>query len=352
MAEQPDGLISRRTLCAGFVAAAAAWPAPAFVSAFDAVVRKRGGTHSSIAAALADAPPGDRPYRVLLGRGRWEEKLTITRPRVELIGEDRHSSIVTSAVAAGHDRPGGGKWGTFGSATLTVEAPDFAARNLTVENGFDYVANLRTRSVEGLQAVALALGNGADRSRIEQCDLVGHQDTFYLRAGRALIRGCFITGNVDFIFGGAAALFERCEIRSRLRPGEELQGYVAAPSTPRRQAVGLVFDRCRLTREAGLPDSSVWLGRPWRAGGNTDLLGAAAWLDCWMDAHIHPDGWTWMGYRGPAGYPMRLQPLDARLYEYRSRGPGARRGPARRQLSAAEAGRHRRYPLSGDWQRP
>jgi pectinesterase len=345
-------MISRRAVCAGFAAAAASWPARAFGSPFDAEVRKSGGTHDSLAAALADAPAGGGPYRILVGRGRWAEKLIITRPGVELVGEDRRSAVITSSVAAGHGKPGGGQWGTFGSATLTVEAPGFTARNLTVENGFDYAANLRTRSIEGLQAVALALGNEADRSRVEQCDLVGHQDTFYLRAGRARVRDCFITGNVDFIFGGAAALFERCEIRSRLRPGEALQGYVAAPSTPRSHPVGFVFDRCRLTREAGLPDSSVWLGRPWRAGGNTALLGAAAFLDCWMDSHIHPEGWTWMGYRGPGDYPMRLEPLDARLYEFRSRGPGARPGPDRRQLGAAEAAIHRRYPLSGGWHRP
>lgn len=351
MAEQPDGMISRRSVCAGLVAAAAPWPALAFGSAFDAVVRKSGGTHGSLASALADAPAGSRRYRILLGVGKWEEKLTVSRANVSLVGEDRRGSVLTSAVASGHDKPGGGKWGTFGSATLTVEATGFEALDLTIENGFDYLANLRSRSIEGLQAVALALGNAADRSRIEQCDLLGHQDTFYLRAGRALVRDCLVTGNVDFIFGGAAALFERCEIRSRLRPGEDLQGYVAAPSTPRRQPVGFVFDRCRLSREAGLPDSSVWLGRPWRAGGNTALLGAAAWIDCWMDSHIHPEGWTWMGYRGPGDYPMRLEPLDARLYEYRSRGPGAGRGPTRRLLGAAQAEFHRRYPLSG-WQRP
>lgn len=343
--------LTRRGACAALAAAAAA-PARAFASPFDARVASRGGTHSSLGAALADAPPGERPYRILLGKGKWEEKLTVTRANVSLVGEDRRSSVLTSSVAAGHDKPGGGKWGTFGSATLTVEASGFRARNLTVENGFDYSGSRRARSIEGLQAVALALGDRADRTLIEQCDLIGHQDTFYLRAGRALVRDCFVTGNVDFIFGGAAALFERCEIRSRLRPGEELQGYVAAPSTPRRQPVGFVFDRCRLSREAGLPDSSVWLGRPWRAGGNTEVLGAAAWLDCWMDAHIHAEGWTWMGYRGPADYPMRLQPLDARLYEYRSRGPGARRGPIRRQLGPAEAALHRAYPLSGDWHRP
>jgi pectinesterase len=300
-------------------------------------VARSGGTHRSLAAALSEAPAGDAPYAILVGRGSWQEKLVVARPNITLVGEDRRETILTASVASGHDKPGGGTWGTYGSATLTVEAPGFTARNLTIENGFDYRANPLSGAVRDAQAVALALGNGADRSLVEQVDLVGYQDTFYLRSGRARIRDCAISGSIDFIFGGAAALFERCEIRSRLRPGQEVQGYVAAPSTPRAQRFGLVFDRCRLTREAGVPDGSVWLGRPWRAGGNVALLGQAAFLRCWMDAHIAPDGWTSMGYKGPGGFPMRLEPGDARFSEYANAGLGARRGPGRRLLTPAEA---------------
>jgi pectinesterase len=339
--------ISRRSACAGLAATWIVAGRAGAAAGFDAVVRAQGGTHSSLAAAFADAPAGGTPYRILLGAGRWEEKLVLDRPNVELMGEDRHRTILTASVASGHPKPGGGTFGTFGSATLTVEAPGFSARNLTIANGFDYVANMRSGAVEGSQAVALALGFAADRTVIEGVDLIGHQDTFYLRAGRALVRNCLISGSVDFIFGGAAALFQACEIRSRLRPGEAMQGFIAAPSTPRDQEFGFVFQHCRLTREAGLPDRSVWLGRPWRAGGNLGLLGAAAYLDCWMDAHVEPEGWTWMGYKGPDGYPMRLEGGDARFYEYRSRGPGARRNSARRQLTATEA--RAQAALLGAW---
>jgi pectinesterase len=326
---------SRRTFCAG-LAASAALPGTRPRS-FDAVVAKSGGTHRSLAAALAEAPAGDAPYAILLVRGRWQEKITVARPNVTLVGEDRREAVLTASVASGDDKPGGGTWGTYGSATLTVEAPGFTARNLSIENGFDYRSNLLSGAVRDAQAVALALGNGAERSLLEQVDLVGHQDTFYLRSGRARVRDCAISGSIDFIFGGAAALFEGCEIRSRLRPGQEVQGYVAAPSTPRAQRFGLVFDRCRLTREAGVPDGSVWLGRPWRAGGNVALLGQATFLRCWMDAHIAPGGWTSMGYKGPDGFAMRLEPGDARFSEYASIGPGARHVPGRKLLTPAEA---------------
>jgi pectinesterase len=327
-------LIGRRAFCAGLALA------PAMLSAqplrYDARVMRRGGTHRSLAAALADAPAGDAPYRILLGAGRWEEKLTVARPNVAIVGEDRRESVITFSAASGHEKPGGGQWGTYGSATLSVEAPGATLRNLTVENGFDYVANMRSRAVPGAQAVALLLGRGADRSLVEQVDVIGHQDSFYLRSGRARVRDCLIAGSIDFIFGGAAAWFEACEIRSRLRPGEENQGFVAAPSTPRTQPMGFVFDRCRLTRETGLPDRSAWLGRPWRAGGDLSLVGAAAFLDCWMDGHIRREGWTSMTYRSGAA-TVTFQPGDARFAEYRSRGPGAVRHPARPQLSSAQA---------------
>jgi pectinesterase len=348
--------VTRRTFCCG---AAAALALPVRVQAqprFDAVVSRSGGSHQSLAAALDDVPAGDQPFRILLAAGRWAEKLIITRPNVEIVGEDRHRSVLTSSVAAGHEKPGGGRWGTFGSATLTVEATGFTARNLTIENGFDYPANLRSHhAIANAQAVALALGFSADRALIDGVDVIGHQDSFYLRAGRALIRNSLIAGSVDFIFGGAAALFDDCEIRSRLRPGDTLQGYVSAPSTPRSQPIGLVFNDCRLTREAGVPeagvpDGSVYLGRPWRAGGNVALLGAAAFLHSWMDGHIHRDGWTSMHYRGPGDYPMRFEAGDARLFEYRSRGPGARQSASRRQLNREQARLYGRSAVLGDWQ--
>lgn len=339
---------TRRQFCGALVAAPFASPVLA-ATPFDAEVRKNGGTHRTLAAAIAAAPNDGRPWRILLGRGVWQEKLLVSRPRIELVGEDRDGTVLTASTASGDPRPGGGTWGTYASATLTVEAPGFIARNLTIANGFDYLAALRTGTFKDTQAVALTLGKGADRSLIERTTLTGQQDTFYLQSGRALVRDCLITGSVDFIFGGAAARFEQCEIRSRFRPGQELQGYVAAPSTPENQAVGFVFDRCNLTREAQVPAASTYLGRPWRAGGDMSLLPAATYLDCWMDAHIRAEGWAHMHYRQPGGPEQWLEPGEARFFEYLSRGPGAQVNPQRRQLSPADLPRFSRAAMFGDW---
>lgn len=279
----------------------------------------------TIAHALAIASSRtDRvtPLRLVLESGIYREKLTVSVPNVIIEGHGP-DTIVTFDAAAGKERPDGRKWGTGGSATLTLAAPDITLRNLTVRNDFDYIADQMTHASGGAQAVALFVGGGAERTVIENCSIEGYQDTLYL-AGSTFLQGCRIAGVVDFIFGGGAALLERCTIVSRVVPGLSI-GYIAAPSTPATQRNGLIFHRCRLTRDRGVPDDSIFLGRPWRAGGNMSLLGMAAYVDCWMDAHVRRAGWTSMGYSDPSGTRRDLTPREARLSERGSRGPGARR---------------------------
>jgi len=347
--------IDRRLLLAGGMTALLPLPAIAR-GGDDFVVSKSGrsgrsgrpGSFRTVGAALAAAKAAGKPCRIRIEPGIYEEKLLLDTPGVHLAGEP--GAVLSFGAAAGMSDPQGRNWGTGRTATLIVTAPDVILSGLTIRNSFDYLQNHITHAVDGAQAVALMLGRGADRSQVRGCRLEGYQDTLYVQEGRAWFRDCDVSGNVDFIFGGAATLFERCEIRSRYVPGNDLQGYLAAPSTPMTQPIGLVFRDCRLTREAGLPDNSVYLGRPWRAGGNMDLTGAAAFLDCWMDAHIRRDGWTWMGYTNPAGERTQLTPQEARLFEAGSKGPGA--GPAadtRRILTPEQARRYDRANIFGDW---
>jgi pectinesterase len=315
---------------------------------WDAVVdpRRSPGTVGTIAEALAGAT--GTPFRILLKPGVFAEKLTITQPNVTIEGSGPASVIVYGAYA-GLRKPDGSNWGTSGSATVTVAAPDATFRNLTIRNSFDYIGAKRDNAGNGAQAVALLIGREADRCTVEHCSLEGYQDTLYIQP-RARIAGCRIVGGVDFIFGGGAVWFDRCAIVTRFVPNTDSLGYIAAPSTPAAQEFGLVFSHCRLGREPGVPDHRVWLGRPWRAGGNMSLVGQAAFLHCWMDAHIRREGWTWMGYKGPEGDQRRLTPEEARMFEYGSTGPGA--GPVsatRKALDAARAARFTRANVLGDW---
>ena len=339
---------------------------------FDAVVsrdaRDRAGdvpAHDSVGAALAAAPAAaTRPWRIRIARGRWHEKLIITKPNIHLVGDDRRASILSFDAAAGHLRPDGKVWGTTGCASLIVRAPDFAARNLTIENTFDYVGEI-TRSMptlppigaNGAQAVALMLDRGADRCRFERVDLHGHQDTLFVDVGRSRFSDCTISGSVDFIFGAGQCVLERCEVISRYRPGKERQGFIVAPSTLRTQEFGIVLRGCRLAREREVPDASVALGRPWRHSrtfadgsyGDPDISSQAAFIDCWMDAHIDALGWEAMRYPNRNGERVPYEPADARLYEFASSGPGARASATRRVLDARQALRYSAANVLAGW---
>jgi pectinesterase len=319
--------------------------------------------YGSIAAALAAAPSkAIQPHRIHVGLGRWHEKLLIEKPNIHLVGAHRTGSVLCFDAAAGMQRPDGQPWGTWGCASVTVRAPGFQASNLSIENDFDYIGNLRAPQFEaigpnGAQAVALMLAEGSDRSLLEDVDIIGHQDTLFVESGRSLFRNCLISGSVDFIFGAGQAFLERCEIISRYRPGKERQGYIAVPSTPETRRYGLVFSRCRLQREAEIPDASVALGRAWRPGrkfadgqyGDPAAIGSAVYLNCWMDAHIDPKGWDAMAYTARNGERVLLQPEQARLFEYASTGPGARLTPGRRQLDSHTQGQYARKHVLGDW---
>ena len=332
----------------GAMLASPAFAAPAR-RAPDAIVSRSGraGTIGTVAAALELARRAGRPFRIFVEAGLYHEKLRIAAPGVTLAGAGS-DTIIGYDASAGQAGPGGKPWGTSGSASLTVEAPGVTLCDLTIANSFDFLSSRPSGEHGGRQAVALSLAAGADRTIVRRCAIAGYQDSFYLRSGRALVDSCRIAGGTDFIFGGAAALLRDCRIVSRHIPGASIQGYVAAPSTPAAQEAGLVFQRCRLVREPGVPDASVFLGRPWRAGGDMSLTGMALFLDCWMDRHIRPEGWSGMRYRAPGAEPGWLMPHEARLFEAGSRGPGAGWPSAIRRAAPPELARIERR-LFGDW---
>ncbi|MES2096742.1 MAG: pectinesterase family protein, partial [Pseudomonadota bacterium] len=200
----------RRAVVAGAAAALLTPRAWAGEAAYDAVVAKpgsktpRGKRFDSLAAALAAAPLGG-PFRIWLGAGEWREKLTIRSANVAIVGEHRQRTRLSFDAAAGLGDPDGKPWGTFGSATLTVLAPGFRADALTIENGFDPVAEAQRGGPMlgdrpgGQQAVALALGAGSDSVQVLNADILGRQDTLLVDAGRALFDACLVTGTVDFV---------------------------------------------------------------------------------------------------------------------------------------------------------
>lgn len=302
-------------------------------------------TFATVGGALAAVPEGNAaPFRIFIRDGRYYEKLSVDRPHVHLIGESRGGTVVTFDAAGGTPNPEGGTYGTEGSFTLRVAAPDFHAANLTIENGFDYPANAAKADddptkLASLQAVALMLDAGSDRAVFRDCTISGYQDTLFADAGRAYFEHCRILGHVDFIFGAGQAIFDDCEIISRDRAGKDPTGYVTAPSTPISIPYGFLFAGSRFLKETpDLPAGSVRLGRPWHPGADPKAVGSAVFVGCFMDDHVGPDGYDRISSRNEAGEQVwfDLEPTS-RFFEHGSHGPGAHAGPRRPTLAAEEA---------------
>ena len=289
------------------------------------------GDHTTIQAAVDAVPSGGTTRTLVAVRpGTYLGRVAIPadKPPITLRGLGRRPGdvVIADDRANGTPRPEGGTWGTTGSASVTVDGAGFRAENLTFANLFDEAAH---PEITSRQAVAV-LTRG-DRAEFHRVRFLGNQDTLYVNSAdaatvaRAYFRGCHVEGDVDFVFGRATAVFDRCRVHS-LDRGTTPNGYVTAPSTSVTNPHGFLFVRCALTSDA--PAGTVFLGRPWHPGQDPAAVGQTVIRESWLGAHIGAAPWSDFGT-----WPWR----EARFAEFRNRGPGAVRSPDRPQLTAAEA---------------
>ncbi len=291
---------------------------------YDAVVAADGsGTHTTVQAAIAAAPTGGtKPFVILIKPGRYEGQIIVPKdkPYVHFVGEDAARTVLTYALNV-KETPAQTDLRFKGTGVIVL-ADDFRAENITFEN------------TSGDHGQALALRVDGDRAVFNRCRMLGWQDTLMANNGRQYYQDCFIAGRVDFIFGGATAVFDRCEIRSRNG------GHITAASTDQDHPFGYVFLDCKLTgdptpwvnpADANTPvtptkKAMADLGRPWRP------YGAVAYIRCEMGDHLKPEGWNNWG--------KTENEKTARYAEYKSAGPGANaaaRFKWTRQLTDEEA---------------
>ena len=312
---------------------------------------EREGAYRSISAALeaAERCVSDTtvPVRVLVAPGEYREQVEIRRPHVTLVGETADSVRIVGNLGAKMPSSDGsgvdGTLGTFRTYTVLVDADDVRLENLTIEND----------AGDGREVgQAIALYADGDRLVVDACCITGCQDTLFLgplpprevksggfigpkqfaprRVGRQYFRRCRIEGDVDFIFGGARAYFEGCEIRS-LNRNMDVNGYVTAASTPEGEPYGFVFHGCSFTASQDVAPDSVYLGRPWREWAQTVLI------DCWLGQHIKREGW-W-DWNKPAA---RESACCAGAILHGPAGDTAGWVPWARELDAAAAARYAR----------
>ncbi len=332
---------------------------------YDVVVDSQGhGDFVTVGDALAAAPDDEHSYVIYIKNGIYQERLNITRAHVHLLGEHRDHTIILGICANGLIRQDGKIPGTYGSRTVNVDSRGFKASHLTIKNGFDYAANFAKHpddpsKIAHTQAVALLIGAHGDCAEFHDVVLDSYHDTLYVSAGRSYFERCTIFGTVDFIFGGGTALFRDCDIVARYRIGtsaDEPMGFISAPCTHISQTYGLIFERCRLTKEPQVPKRSYALGRPWHpttefadgAYADPNAIGQCLFSHCQFDDHIAD--WEKMAGKDVHGQTQWFTPEQARFYEWQNwqtQIPRSAKAPY--QISAEQVSEYTLDNIFVDW---
>ena len=266
------------------------------------------GLFKTVQAAIDSvAAKNDERVRILIKPGTYTEHLVVKKPKISLIGQGKQPEDVVltynlSARSPKTDGKAGETVGTTGSTSTLIGGADFVAENVTFAN-----------STPDNIAQAVAIKTQADRLAFHKCRFLGFQDTLYPTAGRQYFKDCYVTGDTDFIFGNATAVFDHCTINS------SDSGFVTAANTKPETPFGFVFLDCTLTatEDAAKKSHGTFLGRPWQWDRGTNA--SAAFIRCTIGPHISLAGWH------PWDAKNNLQPeKNTRYSEYKNVDPSGK----------------------------
>ncbi|MGW3726391.1 pectinesterase family protein [Streptomyces sp. NPDC000851] len=305
------------------------------------------GDFTSVQAAVTAAGGSGRTLVIAPGTYRETVAVDVTRTEMTWLGAsgDPRDVVIVYDNAAGTPKPGGGTYGTTGSATTLVQADGFTARHITFANDW-----LRADhpDISGTQAVAIKVQG--DRCAFHHCRFLGHQDTLYADSfdlglfARQYYAHCYVEGDVDFVFGRATAVYEHCHFRTLNRTDltGAPYGFVFAPSTAGANPRGYLVTRSRVSSEA--PDAFYKLARPWVPSSDTTAHPMLTVRDTWLGTGIDAVA--------PYANMRETYPWQSmRFTEYANSGPGAVISvPENRpQLTPETAAGHTRRAYLGDW---
>src|SRR3954471_4897774 len=248
------------------------------------------GDFTGVQAAIDAVPSGNTaPFVIAIRPGTYPGQVIVPadKPFISLrgLGHQPSDVVITDDRASGTLKPDGTPWGTSGSASVTVSGHDFTAANLTFANSFDEAAH---PEIANKQAVAVL--TRADRIVFDNVRFLGNQDTLYLNSSsadtvaRVYLRKCYVEGDVDFIFGRATAVLDRCRVHSLDRGSTTNNGYITAASTSIANPYGLLFTKCTFTGTA--PADTVYLGRPWHPSNDPNAIAQVTIRDSTVGVHV------------------------------------------------------------------
>ena len=265
--------------------------------------------------------PASAKKTISLAAGLYTEKVDINVPNltIEGVGTDMEGtySMIEWDSLYGIEDEGGFIHTTDSTATMHVgeKAVGFTMKNVVLSNWYNSEAHFDEKLGANYgEHRALAMLVRADKVTIEDCTLLGYQDTLELFTGRHIFRNCLITGATDFIFGtNGTTYFTGCEIRS-INCGKV--GYITAFKGENKGKdtdsikYGAIFDGCNFTAEANTPGGWA-IGRTWGASAAVMVMNST------IGDHVSVSASTrYLSMNGNA-------PANAQFTEYGNTGAGA-----------------------------
>lgn len=200
--------------------------------------------------------------------------------------------------------------GSLWGGVFIVRGNNFIAENTTFLNTYNYyLTEAEKTDIAGSNLAVDRLAEGvdvsdykfkersnafyieADNIEVFNCSILSSQDTLGRNGStnygyHAYFNGCTIGGNVDYICGEFAAVFDNCKLQWKTYKNDENNnakiGYIVAPKTS-----PYVFRNCEVTTDGAHGDAAVLgkYGRTWGANSN------ASFIECETNGYIDSEGW-------------------------------------------------------------
>ncbi|MDE7265738.1 MAG: bacterial Ig-like domain-containing protein [Clostridia bacterium] len=262
-----------------------------------------------------------------LAPGTYWEKLEITVPNLTIHGADAATTIIEYDALVGIADESGFVHITDSTATLNIRdtATNFVIEGVTISNWYNSEAHFTEKFGAGYaEHRALAMLIQADMVIIDDCRLLGYQDTIELFTGRQYILNTYICGRTDFIFGtNNTTYFYNCEIESIVNGGyvTAFKGFNKGDGDNDYVQYGAIFDECRFTAPASvITAKDTSLGRTW------GKYAAVAYVNCDFAGHICTVPYGTAGAKNTRYTAMSgAAPTDStvKFVEYNNTGAGA-----------------------------
>ncbi|MDE6690828.1 MAG: bacterial Ig-like domain-containing protein [Clostridia bacterium] len=263
----------------------------------------------------------DTQKLMYLAEGTYWEKVEVNVPNLAIIGEGADKTKIEYDALYGVEDAGGFTHVTDSTATLNVrdKAEGFIIKGVAISNYYNTAASYEGAPSNDCRALAMLIQ--ADKVVVEDCTLLGYQDTLELFTGRQIFKNCVIKGVTDFIFGtNNTTYFYKCEIRNINHAKSGQPGYVTAfkgnnkGSSVDKVTYGAIFDDCDFTADEGVP-STCAMGRAWGPDAAVMIMNSR------IGGHIAKTGGTSSGSRYIS--MGNGDPKNCQFTEYNNTGAGA-----------------------------